>query len=64
MEASEGFTFVRNLAYQGKEGCEDVRCRRFVGKDEDGKWSFGPCLGWHCSVCHEPCSMMGHPHEA
>ena len=38
------------LAYQGKEGCTDSRCTRMDGR----------CHGYHCPVCHEPCSMMGH----
>jgi hypothetical protein len=40
------------IAYIGKEDCEDPRCRRRLG--EPG------CMGYHCPLCHEPCSMTGH----
>lgn len=56
------YEFVALLAYQGKEGCQNVRCTHMLGRDENGELTFGPsCLGYHCPVCHEPCSMMGHP---
>ena len=45
---------LRQLAYQGKEGCRDVRCTRI---------GIGPasrCVGWHCPYCDEAVSMMGH----
>lgn len=38
------------VAVMGKEGCEDVRCTRAGDR----------CIGYHCSRCGEPCSMMGH----
>lgn len=44
------------ISYQGREGCEDVRCRRMVYPDG----TFGECIGWHCAVCHEPTGMYGH----
>jgi hypothetical protein len=56
-----GVKLVRSLAYMGKEGCEDVRCARSVVLEpETGRYTFGPCRGWHCSHCHQPCSSQGH----
>ncbi len=40
------------LAVEGKDGCQDPRCRRVMG--EPG------CRGWHCPTCGEPCSSQGH----
>ncbi len=40
------------LAYEGKAGCVNHRCRRVMG--EPG------CRGYHCPTCDEPVSMMGH----
>lgn len=48
------------LAVEGKEGCTSSRCRRMVEHHDDGTYTLGPCMGWHCPVCGEPCSMMGH----
>lgn len=48
------------LAYQGKEGCQSPLCRRFAQRNDDGSFDVGPCLGYHCPICHEPSSMMGH----
>lgn len=48
------------LAYQGKDGCESTLCRRMVKRSDDGSFLIGPCLGYHCPICDEPCSMMGH----
>ena len=44
------------LAYQGKTGCDDVRCTRIM--------ETGSCYGWHCSYCDEPCSSQGHRCDA
>lgn len=46
---------MRAMAYEGKDDCTSMYCRRFVGLDEPG------CIGWHCAVCDEPCSQYGHP---
>lgn len=51
-ESGATYTVLAPLAYQGKAGCEHPLCTRVVG--ESG------CRGYHCSVCDEPCSMMGH----
>jgi hypothetical protein len=45
------------LAYQGKEDCVDPLCTRRMGPDGE---IIPGCIGWHCPVCHKPCSMMGH----
>lgn len=54
------FTLIGPLAYQGKKGCQDSRCRHFF---EDGKMS-EDCAGWHCAYCDQPCSSMGHRCDA
>ncbi len=52
-----GYTVIGPLAYRGKDGCESAVCARM------GAGS-GPCYGWHCSYCDEPCSSQGHPCDA
>ena len=44
------------IAYMGKKGCTDMRCRRYFGPDGMSD----DCIGYHCSYCDAPCSMMGH----
>lgn len=46
--------FCGPVAYQGKAGCEDIRCTR------RGYGSESVCVGWHCSHCDEPSSYQGH----
>jgi hypothetical protein len=46
---------IRQLAYRGKEGCTSPLCTRLDLRDTSG-----PCYGWHCARCHEPCSYQGH----
>lgn len=41
------------LAYQGREGCTDVRCRRDMRIPD-------VCAGWHCGNCDQPSSQQGH----
>lgn len=55
------YRIIAPLCYQGKEGCEDVRCTRagFTWLD-DGSVELGACIGYHCSYCDEPCSSQGH----
>lgn len=60
----EDYKIIGPLAYAGKESCEDVRCRRFVSRNEDGTYDFGPCMGWHCSYCDQPCGSQGHRCDA
>lgn len=43
----------RLMAYQGKQGCESMLCRRLDA-------GAGACIGWHCGVCDEPSSQYGH----
>lgn len=50
------FMVGQMVAYQGKEDCTDVRCSH---RYENGKLLPG-CMGYHCAICHAPCSMMGH----
>lgn len=46
------------LAYEGKQDCLDIRCRRIIYPDPP---HIRPgCMGWHCPRCDEPCSSMGH----
>lgn len=61
------FRLIAPLAYQGKIGCQDVRCTRMFHKDpETGKVSMDltECIGWHCAHCDAPCSSQGHRCEA
>lgn len=58
------YQMIGPLAYQGKAGCKDVRCRRMVERHEDGTTTLGNCLGWHCSYCDAPCGSMGHGCDA
>ena len=48
---------VGPLAYEGKPGCDDARCRRLF---DPGDGPLGRCIGWHCSYCDEPCGPQGH----
>lgn len=48
------------LAIQGKDGCDSPFCTRMVRQIAEGEWELGPCMGYHCPYCGEPCSMMGH----
>lgn len=64
MSAFDGLTLLGPVAYAGKEGCEDVRCRRMVERHDDGTFTVGPCMGWHCSYCDQPCSSQGHRCDA
>lgn len=48
----DGFKIERLVAYQGKEGCTDVRCRQMSGATS--------CFGYHCPLCDAPTGMMGH----
>lgn len=57
-----GYRLVGPLAYRGKLGC--VRCTRMVARRDDGSFEFGPCMGWHCSYCDQPCSSQGHRCDA
>lgn len=34
----------------GDDNCRNIMCTRIGGR----------CVGWHCSVCGEPCSSQGH----
>jgi hypothetical protein len=45
------------MAYEGKEGCDDLMCRRMMGPNGP---DLARCMGWHCAVCHAPTSMYGH----
>jgi len=56
LERQTGFKIERQIAYQGKKGCRDIRCTR----TNVGDWENSECIGWHCSVCDEPCSSQGH----
>lgn len=53
------FIYIGPLAYQGKEGCQSMRCT--VMPDGEGGWY---CVGYHCSYCDEPCSSQGHGCDA
>ena len=64
MSPLSDYEFIGQLAYQGKQGCTDARCRRVLIHNEDGTRTVGECLGWHCPYCDEPCSMMGHRCDA
>lgn len=52
-ENGRKFTLGPLVAYQGKDDCMDVRCRRRSLKEPG-------CMDYHCPTCDEPCSMMGH----
>jgi hypothetical protein len=52
----DGWEVGEMIAYQGKEGCRDPRCRRMITPDGE----VGSCMGYHCPKCDGPCSMMGH----
>lgn len=57
------FTVDRPVAYQGREGCTSSQCTRLGFRYDPERrevTDWGDCAGWHCAVCHEPCSMMGH----
>lgn len=56
MSGLDRYVFKELLAVEGREGCTDPRCRRMFYPDG----SIGPCMGYHCPRCGEPCSMMGH----
>lgn len=58
------YRMIGPLAYMGKDGCESSTCRRMFERGDDGTVIFGPCMGWHCSYCDEPCSSMGHRCDA
>lgn len=58
------FRVVAPLAYMGKKGCESGLCRRMIERLDDGTTTWGPCMGWHCSYCDEPCGPMGHRCDA
>ena len=60
----EGVTVIGPVAYAGKEDCESVMCRRMVTRNDDGSFSFGECMGWHCSYCDAPTSYQGHRCDA
>ena len=63
LEGDDGgrFTLERIVAYQGMNGCTSWSCtRRGSHQRPDGTWGLGECFGWHCSLCDEPTSMMGH----
>lgn len=45
------------LAYQGKQGCRSLVCRRMYSPGSD---DLGECMGWHCGVCGDPSSQYGH----
>jgi len=55
---------VGPLAYQGKEGCTDIRCTRRDARAFMDGTDDGPCYGWHCAYCDAPCSSMGHNCDA
>ena len=58
MRPLPGVTLLAPLCYQGKPDCMDARCRQMIYHDEP---HVRPgCMGYHCSYCDEPCSMMGH----
>jgi hypothetical protein len=46
------YKIERMVAYRGKQGCKNPRCTTRGDADS--------CFGWHCSLCDEPTSMMGH----
>lgn len=52
-ENGEQFKLERLVAYQGQEGCHDVRCSQASPYP-------GRCGGYHCAVCEKPSSMTGH----
>src|SRR5690606_34482676 len=58
------FEVVAPVAYGGKEGCENIMCRRQIIPKDDGTVEWGPCIGWHCSYCDEPTSYQGHNCDA
>jgi hypothetical protein len=55
----DDFTLIGPVAYGGKEGCTNGRCRSMP--DGAGGWI---CVGWHCSYCDEPTSYQGHNCDA
>lgn len=55
------YQVIGTLAYQGKEGCADVRCTRWF---VDGVPDWTRCMGYHCSYCDQPCSSQGHRCDA
>lgn len=59
----DDFEIIAPLAYQGKVGCEDPRCTRMIHRNEDGTFTMGACMGWHCEYCDEPCGSQGHSCE-
>ena len=51
-----GYELGAMLAYQGGDNCQNPCCTRAgCGPDDPGV-----CVGWHCSICDEPSSMVGH----
>lgn len=54
-----GWTLIGPVSYEGKDGCQDPRCR--VMSDGEGGWR---CIGYHCCYCDEPCSYQGHGCDA
>ena len=51
-----GYELGSMLAYQGGDDCQDPSCTRTNWTVDD----LGVCVGWHCAICHEPSSMLGH----
>lgn len=52
-----------SIAEKGRRECTSLSCtRRGFAVSEDGRTilSIGECMGYHCSYCGKPCSMMGH----
>jgi hypothetical protein len=64
VKALDGYVLIGPLCYQGKEGCESPLCTRFVERLDSGSYEVGPCRGYHCSYCDEPCSSQGHRCDA
>lgn len=54
------YRLIGPLAYMGKKGCTDMRCRRYFGPDGMSD----DCIGWHCSYCDAACSSQGHRCDA
>ena len=54
------YQIIGPVAYIGKADCDYAGCRR--------QWfsatEFGPCMGYHCVYCDEPCGPMGHRCDA